>query len=96
MRLHRGFGRSGSRRTGQGALTPDAPTLALAHSAPDAELLAILQCVFEAVLAYHAAAADLLGLSGRGSPLGEEKVRIDTETVGKIMPSRFIFLGRAK
>ena len=83
-------GRSSSQAAGCGAgegpLAADAATLALAHPAPDAELLAVRQGVLEAVLTDDAASADLLGLP-RGRPtLGEEQVRIDAEAVGVVLP----------
>ena len=74
------------RRPGQGPLTPDAPAFTLAHAAPDTELLTVLEGVLETVLADHAAATDLLGFPGAGTPLGEEQVGIHTEAVRELLP----------
>src|SRR5688572_27810599 len=51
---------------GHGPLAADAAPLALAHPAPDAELLAVGQGVLEALGPHHAALADLLGLPRGG------------------------------
>jgi hypothetical protein len=69
-----------------GALAANASALTLGESTPDPELLAVLQRELEALTAHHAASADLLGLTRRGAPLGEEEVGIDTETVGVVLP----------
>src|SRR5687767_14607929 len=73
--------------------TAEAPALALAHPAPDAELLAVAQRVLQAVLAHHAAAAHLLGLPGRGAPLREEEIGIDAQAVGVVLPAAVVALG---
>ena len=57
-----------------------------AQAAPDAELLAVRQGVFEAVLTHNAAAADLLGLPGGGASLREEEVWVDTHAVRLVLP----------
>ena len=74
--------------TGEGPLAAEAAALPLAHAAPDAELLAVGERVLEAVLAHDAAAADLLGLPGGRTPLGEEQVGVDAEAVGVVLPGR--------
>src|SRR5688572_2267655 len=66
---------------GEGSLAPEPAAFALAHAAPDAELLAVLERELEALLTHHAPPADLLGLSRRRTPLGEEQVGIDAEAV---------------
>ena len=64
--------RLGGSRSGQRPLTADTTALTLAHATPDAELLAVLQGVLEAVLSHDTAPADLLGLPG-GSPRSGKK-----------------------
>src|SRR5271163_2896562 len=71
-------------------LTPQPSPFTLGQSAPDPELLAVGQGVLEAVLAHHTATADLLGLAGRRTPLGKEKVRVDTHAVGPGLPAAFL------
>jgi hypothetical protein len=80
--------------TGQGASPTDATPLALAHAPPDAELLAVGQCVFEAVLTHHAPPADLLGFPGGRTALREEEVWIDAEAVRPLLPTRLLRLQR--
>ncbi len=50
----------------------------------------------EAVLAHDAAAADLLGLPGRRSPLREEEVGIDAQAVGVVLPAVLLGIGRCR
>src|SRR5271163_3642752 len=71
-------------------LTPQPSPFTLGQPAPDPELLAVGQGVLEAVLAHHTATADLLGLAGRRTPLGKEKVRVDTHAVGPGLPAAFL------
>ena len=73
-----------------GPLPPQPSSFTLGQPAPDPELLAVGQCVLEAVLAHHTAPADLLRLAGRCTPLGEEKVRVDTHAVGFGLPAAFL------
>jgi len=77
---------------GQGPLAAQASAFSLAHRPPDPKLLAVIQGVFEAVLADHTPATDFLRLLGRRTTLGEEQVRLDPEAVGKIPPSSRLFL----
>src|SRR5947209_854228 len=72
---------------GQGPGPADAAALAFAHAAPDAELLAVLEGVLEALEADDAAPAHLLGLPRRRAPLREEEVGVDAETVGLVLPA---------
>ena len=67
-----------------------AATLALGQPAPDAELLAVVERVLQALHAHHAPAADLLGLPGGRSPLREEQVGVDPEAVGLVLPTALI------
>jgi hypothetical protein len=46
------------------ALTTQATTLTLRETAPDTELLAIVERVFETVVAHYTTAANLFGLTG--------------------------------
>src|SRR5207247_3313590 len=85
MRAKSSGGGDRSGPAGQRTRPADAPALALAHAAPDAELLAVGQRVLEARLADHAAPADLLGLTRGRTPLGEEKVGVDPEAVGLVL-----------
>ncbi len=78
---------------GQSPLTADAATLALAHAAPDAELLPVGERVLEAVLTYDAAPADLLGLPGRRAPFREEQIGIDPQAVRRVLPGTVVFSG---
>src|SRR5581483_8400713 len=72
---------------GEGPLAADPAALALAHAAPDAELLTVLERVLEALLAHDAAAADLLGLPGGRASLREEQVGVDAQTVRVVLPA---------
>src|SRR5690606_28663014 len=85
-----GAGRGGGGLAGERPLAADAAPLALAHAAPDAELLAVHQGILEALGAHHAAAAHLLGLAGRGSPFREEEVGVDAEAVGVVLPGAVV------
>ena len=76
-----------------GACTPDPTPLTLAHPTPDTELLAVHECVFEAVFTYDATSADFLRLPRRRSTLGKEQIGIDAKAVGIFLPAlRFGFL----
>src|SRR5438105_8649000 len=72
---------------GQGPGPADAAAFAFAHAAPDAELLAVGEGVFEALEAHDAAPAHLLGLPRGRPPLGEEEVGVDAEAVGLVLPA---------
>ena len=85
--------RLGGSRSGQRPLTADTTALTLAHATPDAELLAVLQGVLEAVLSHDTAPADLLGLPGGSPALGEEEVGVDAQTVGEILPGLLFGFG---
>ena len=71
------------------ACATQATTLAFGESSPNAELLAVHKCVLEAFVAHDTAAAHFLGLAGRRSAFGKEKIRVDTEAVGFILPTTF-------
>ena len=60
--------------------------LTLGEAAPDAELLAVGERVFEAVDADLAAPAHGLGFPGGRTPLGEEEIGVDPEAVGVLLP----------
>jgi hypothetical protein len=81
--LNDSSGRAASRL---GALAPQTTTLALGQPSPDAELLAVHQCVLEAVHAHDATTAHFLRLSSGGTSLGEEKIGIDAEAVRLVLP----------
>ena len=86
MLLVPGVGPGAAVEAGDG---PHQGPLPLREPAPDPELLAVDQGVFQAVHPHDTAAADLLGLSRRGAPLGEEEVGIDPEAVGLVLPGAF-------
>ena len=77
-----------------GSHATDAAPFTLAEPAPDAELLAVTEGELEALLAHHAAAADLLGLPRRCAPLGKEQVGIDAEAVGMLLPALVVEIAR--
>jgi hypothetical protein len=60
--------------------------LALGQTAPNAELLAVREREVETVLLHDAATADFLGFTGGRSTLWEEQIRVDTQTVGLVLP----------
>lgn len=72
--------------SGQRTLATQAATLALAHAAPDTELLAVVERVFQAVLANNAAPTDFLGFFGGRTTLREEQIWFDAKTVGEVPP----------
>src|SRR5947209_18588984 len=75
----RSGGGAGGSPAGEGPLAANAAALTLAHPAPDAELLAIGQGVFEAVFTHDAAPAHLLGLPRGRAAFGEEEVGVNAE-----------------
>src|SRR5206468_3005533 len=79
-----GFGGGSGRRRAAGGLGPlaaDPAALPLGEPAPDAELLAVGQCVLEALLTHDAAPSHLLGLSRGRAPFWEEQIRVDAKAV---------------
>ena len=83
------YGGCGS-STRQRTLPANTTTLTLAHSAPNAELLAVTKGELEAVLSDNAATADFFGFTGACPALWEEEIRIDAKTVGHVLPRAFI------
>jgi hypothetical protein len=69
-----------------GALTADTPAFAFRQTAPDAELLTVLQCKLKAIVLHFAASANFFGFTGGRAALREEKIRVDAEAVRVIMP----------
>jgi hypothetical protein len=68
------------------ALPTQATALSLGQAAPYTELLAIDECVFQAVGAYDTAAANLFGFTGGSAALWEEQIRVDAKAVGLVLP----------
>lgn len=75
--------------TGLGAGAAQATTLTLGETAPDTEFLAVDQGVLEAFVANDATTTHLFGLAGRCTAFGKEKIRIDAEAVGLVLPAPF-------
>lgn len=75
---------------GLGALASQTTTLALGKSAPDAELLAVGEGVFEALHANFATTTHFFGFAGGGTTLRKEKIGIDTQAVGLVLPRAVI------
>ena len=86
-------GLSSSCGSGEGTLATDAAAFTLAHPAPDAELLAVLEGVLEAVLTHDTASAHFLGFAGARTTLGEEEVGVDAQAVGVVLPGPFLGFG---
>jgi hypothetical protein len=79
------------------ALATQATTLTLRKTAPDTELLAIVERVFETIIAHYTTATYLFGFASRCTTFWEEQVWVDTETVGLILPGsvcaqRYLFV----
>jgi len=68
--------------TFEGTLTTDASTFTFAHTAPDTKLLAVGEGIFETVDSYDTTAANVFGLAGGSTTLGEEQIGVDPEAVG--------------
>ena len=65
----------------------NAATLAFGQSAPDAELLTVLQGELETVVAHFAAPTDSSFASRVDVPrVGKEEIGVDTEAVGAVVP----------
>ena len=81
------------RASGQSPLSTQPTALALAHSTPYAELLAVTQGVLEAVLAHDAAPTNFLGLFGARPALREKQIGVDAQTVRIVPPTllRYVF-----
>jgi hypothetical protein len=62
-------------------------TFALAHPAPNTELLAIVEGILQAVVADHAPPAHLFGLTGGRSTFWKEEVGVDAHAVGACLPA---------
>src|SRR3712207_9186625 len=83
--LASGGGQEGPSTSSGGAATQPA-TLALGQPAPDAEALVVAQRVLQALGADLAAGADLLGLAGRATLLGEERLGVGLGAQGAVLP----------
>jgi hypothetical protein len=78
-------GRNGT-TAGKGTLAADTPTLTLRQSAPDTELLAVGEGIFETIFANDAATADFFGFTGGRTALGEEQIGVNAEAVCLVLP----------
>src|SRR4029079_12471784 len=77
-------------RVGSDRALLELATLALGEAAPDAEALVVHQGVLEALAAYLACQADLLGLPGRAALLGEERLGVGLRAERALLPTRFL------
>ncbi len=78
---------AGDAAPGEGALAADPAPFTLRHAAPDAELLAVPQCVLQAFGLHLAPVTHPLRLLGGGAPFGKEQVRVDAQAVGSLLPA---------
>ena len=80
-------GRCHSGPPGKCACPSEAAPLSFREPAPDPELLTVGERVLEALLAHDTPPAHLFCLARRGTTLGEEEIRIDTQAVGLVLPA---------
>jgi len=72
------------------------PALTLGQAAPDAEPLIVLKRVLKALGPHFAATAHSLGLPGRSSLFGKERLRIGLSAKRPVLPRRLSGVVRAE